>query len=110
MSTINSDKTRPKKSEVYKRAAELLDTDIDDEEIECVSFRSIIFMAFDSFKADYGDYDYDYDLYNGYALYNIYNGYDYDYDIYDCGYLQFTKDEKVIALLFLAAMYDSMGE
>lgn len=90
MSTINSDKTRPKKSEVYKRAAELLTTG----ETKCISFRSSIFMAFRSFKAEndyyYGENDY-------------YGEYDYYYE-------DFTEDEKVIALLFLAAMYDSMGE
>ncbi len=76
---------KPTKSEVYKLAAELVEL----EGIE--SFKSALIEAFRSY--DYYDYYADYD-YHYHYYYNDDNA-DYDYSL----------EEKVIALLFLSAMY-----
>lgn len=95
---------KPKKSEVYLLAAELVET----EEIK--GFRAAIIEAFKS-------YDYYYD---GYYLddYYYYDGYDYyfDYCYFDAGYYygydyySYSLPEKVIALLLLSAMFAEKGE
>jgi|SRR6267378_2452526 len=127
---------RPKKSEVYRLAAELLEI----EEIrnpEGISFfgptivnalrayagedRSIdgvndyMYMGADDYMYmgyDYYSYTYDRSYFDyGYAGPEENYGYKENYG-YDrpYGYADFTEQEKIIALLFLAAMHESKGD
>lgn len=89
---------KPKKSEIYLMAAELVDSD------GLASFTLAVASAmrvydYDDYyhNHDYDDYDYDYYDYDDY-----YDDYDYYYNL--------SISEKVIALLFLSAMYASKGE
>jgi hypothetical protein len=89
---------KPSKAEMYTLAAELLETE------QILNFRSAIIEAFKSYDYydpnyyyyDNYDYDYEYD-------YDYYYYYDYDYDY--CYYNNYSIEEKVITLLFFAAMY-----
>jgi hypothetical protein len=91
----------PTKSEVYTLAAELTEL----HGIE--SFHVSVMSAIKSYDY-YDDNDYDYDYY--YYAYDYY--YDYYYHLYhqDSGknnHNYFSQEEKVLALLFLAAMYST---
>lgn len=79
---------KPKTSKVFLLAAELADQRGD------ASIKDTIKLAMKCF-----DYD----------GYECADGYAYDYGYAD-GYNQHRKNEKVIALLFLAAIYESQGE
>lgn len=89
--------SEPSKEEVYMLAAEIQDK-------EDMSFKRSIYCALLSYDYYYYyDYDYyyeyDYDYYSYgyyYYYYGYYYYYDYDYD---------SKEQKVIALLFLATIY-----
>lgn len=85
---------KPSKSEVYTLAAELAETE------DIFSFSTAVKSSMLSY-----DYHYDYHYYDYYNDY--YYDYHYDYDDYDYyhNYNHLTKEQKVISLLFLAAMY-----
>ncbi len=90
---------KPTKAEIYTLAAELVELE------NIVSFKGAIISSFDSY--DYVDHNN-----NHYNNYNYtHNGYNYDYYYYydytDYGYYNYklTKEQKVLALLFLAAIY-----
>jgi hypothetical protein len=89
---IKCNGVKPSKAEVYLLAAELVEVE------EILGFRAAIIEAFKSYDYDY-DYDYDYYYYDYYYYdyYLYYYDYDYDYD--------YSIQKKVIALLFLSAMY-----
>lgn len=82
---------RPTKADIYLSAAELVDSGI------LGGFKSQILAAMAQ-----------YDYYCGYGYGCGYNYYGYD-DYYDYGYYYYyallSKEERVIALLFLAAIY-----
>lgn len=88
---------KPTKTEVYTLAAEMA------EKYDIITFKQAIHSAL----IHYDDADYYYDDYYDYYYYNDYYDYytDYNdyYDYYDNHH--FTPEEKVLALLFLAAMY-----
>lgn len=99
---------KPSKAEVYLLAAELV-------EIHDIKyFKSAVIAAIASHDYDYEcEYDYDYGYYYGY----YYDYYDYDYDYCDyCDYCDndyyhdYSKEQKVIALLFLSAIYSAPKE
>lgn len=92
---IKSNGTRPSKAEVYALAAELVDAGSEGE------FNSFCYtvMCTLSFYEHYHDYGYRYYDYK-YRYYCDY-GYRYHRDCED----ECSKDEKVIALLLLSAMY-----
>jgi hypothetical protein len=96
---------KPTKAMVYTLAAELVEVE------GIIGFGVAIIEAFKSYEY-YEDYDYeyyyeyyyDYDYYYDYYKdYYYYNEYDYYKDYYY--YYELSQAEKVIALLFLAAMY-----
>lgn len=92
---------KPSKSEIYKLAAEFVDT----ENIE--TFKESIIESLKSYDYYYYyDYTYYYYYYYDYYYtyyYDYYYTYDYDYDYYYTYY--YTKEQKVIFLLFLSAIY-----
>ncbi len=95
---------RPKKSDVYTLAAELV-------ELEGIGeFRAAITEALKSYDYYdyYGYYDYD-DYYNDYYYYNDYCHHNDDYYYYYYSYNDYSLKEKVIALLILAAKYLAEG-
>ncbi len=89
-SSSNGTGTKPPKAELYLLAAQIQDAG------ESMSFKRAIYSAMLSY-----DYDYDYEYYYYYEYdYDYYYYYEYDYE-----YHNNSKEEKVITLLFLCAIY-----
>lgn len=84
---------RPTTSEVYTLAAELQDIH------EFKTFKEAIMSALMSYDYAYYAYQYYYYYYEYYDCYS-YDYYDYDHYDYDYG----SKEEKVMTLLFIAAI------
>lgn len=102
---------KPSKEEIYLLAAQIQDACED-----CISFKRAIYSAMLSYDyyCDHEylynydheylyNYDYDYDNNHDYDYYYDYY-YDYDYYYYHDYYHEYSKQERVMALLFLSAM------
>lgn len=92
---ISCNGVKPSKQMIYTLAAELVEV----EQID--KFKAAIIEAMKSYEYDYYYYEYEYDY--DYYYYYYYDDYSYSYSYYY--YYTYSYAEKVIALLFLAAMY-----
>ena len=107
---------KPSKSEVYLLAAELQELHQFKYFSEAVVSALKSYYDYDYYEYEYDYYEYDYDYeYEYYYDYEYYYEYDYSYDYYysydyDYSYdyyYSYSSAEKVIALLFLSAMYSN---